>query len=104
MSDVTTLSIKMDRKLKSEADKLFAEMGMNLTTAVNVFVRQAVLEQAIPFRIYRPSLAHPSEINISQRLASLQEIRDLLSDADVGTTDLGQARADRRTVRYERTD
>ena len=31
---------------------LFSEMGMTLTTAVNVFIRQAVQEQAIPFRIY----------------------------------------------------
>ena len=48
---VTSLNIKIDRDLKAQADNLFNRMGMNLTTAVNVFVRQAVQEQAIPFQI-----------------------------------------------------
>jgi DNA-damage-inducible protein J len=51
MADVTNLNIRIDRDLKVQADRLFNDMGMNLTTAVNVFVRQAVREQAIPFRI-----------------------------------------------------
>jgi DNA-damage-inducible protein J len=50
MAGVTSLNIKIDRDLKTEADKLFSDMGMNLTAAVNVFIRQAVREQAIPFR------------------------------------------------------
>ena len=52
MLAATSLNIKMDRDLKAKADALFGKMGMTLTTAVNVFVRQAVQEQAIPFRIY----------------------------------------------------
>ena len=52
MADATSLNIKVNRDLKKQADLLFAEMGMTLTTAVNIFIRQAVLEQAIPFRIY----------------------------------------------------
>jgi len=51
MSELTSLNIKMDRSLKKQADALFSAMGMTMTTAVNVFVRQAVHEQAIPFRI-----------------------------------------------------
>jgi len=52
MADLTSLNIKIDRSLKTEADELFNAMGMNLTTAVNIFVRQAVAEQAIPFQIH----------------------------------------------------
>ena len=51
MSQLTSLNIKIDRDLKGQADELFNAMGMTLTTAVNVFVRQAVKEQAIPFII-----------------------------------------------------
>ena len=40
MAGVSNLNIKIDRELKAQADKLFNDMGMNLTTAVNVFVRQ----------------------------------------------------------------
>jgi len=51
MAGLTSLNIKIDRDLKREADALFNAMGMTLSTAVNVFVRQAVQEQAIPFQI-----------------------------------------------------
>jgi len=51
MAELTSLNIKIDRDLKAKADVLFNRMGMTLSTAVNVFVRQAVQEQAIPFQI-----------------------------------------------------
>ena len=52
LPELTNLNIKVNRDLKKQADALFNEMGMTLTTAVNIFIRQAVQEQAIPFRIY----------------------------------------------------
>lgn len=51
MADLTRLNIKIDGDLKREADALFNAMGMTLSTAVNIFVRQSVQEQAIPFQI-----------------------------------------------------
>ena len=51
LAELTSLNVKIDRKLKAEADALFNAMGMTLSTAINVFVRQAVQEQAIPFQI-----------------------------------------------------
>ena len=38
--NTTNISIRMDTKLKAQADALFAELGMNLSTAFNIFVRQ----------------------------------------------------------------
>jgi len=51
MSDTTNLSIRIDRGLKDEADQVFNEMGMNLTTAITIFVRQSVRQKKIPFEI-----------------------------------------------------
>lgn len=47
----TNISIRMDAELKTQADALFAELGMNLSTAFNIFVRQSLREGGIPFRI-----------------------------------------------------
>lgn len=47
-------NIKIDPDLKRQAQQLFADLGMDMTTAINVFLRQAVREQAIPFRIGAP--------------------------------------------------
>lgn len=47
----TTVSIRIDEDVKREADKLFNEFGINMSSAVNIFLRQAIREQSIPFKI-----------------------------------------------------
>jgi addiction module RelB/DinJ family antitoxin len=51
MTETTNLSIRIDRDLKEEAETVFNALGMNLTTAITVFVRQAVRQKKIPFEI-----------------------------------------------------
>ena len=45
------VTLRVDEELKRQADSLFSELGLNMTTAFNVFLRQSVREQQIPFRI-----------------------------------------------------
>ena len=52
MPKVST-NINLDLDLKKTAQELFADLGMDLTTAVTLFLKQAVREQAIPFAIKR---------------------------------------------------
>ena len=53
MTSVTT-SIKLDPELKKESQDLFEKLGLSWSAAVTLFLRQAVREQAIPFRIGEP--------------------------------------------------
>lgn len=46
-----TFSIRMDAQLKKESDALVEDMGMNATTAFNIFARAVVREKKIPFEI-----------------------------------------------------
>ena len=101
MAETTNLNIKIDRDLKLRADRLFNEMGMNLTTAVNVFVRQAVLERAIPFQIRRSVGSAGATASIEQRRAAMQEIRDLLANVDGSSIDLDKMRVERRSKKFE---
>ena len=50
-SSTSNISIRMDNELKAAAEALFDELGMNISTAFNIFVRQALRERGIPFRI-----------------------------------------------------
>ena len=101
MAEATNLNIKIDRHLKTQADRLFNDMGMNLTTAVNVFVRQAVLERAIPFKIHRDvKTASRAVAGINERRVAMQEIRDLLTGIDGQNIDLEQMKATRRADKY----
>ena len=52
MAKVST-SISIDAEVKDKAQKLFAEFGMDLSTAINIFLKQAIYERSIPFTIRR---------------------------------------------------
>jgi len=89
MSAIST-NIKIDPALKRESQKLFESLGLNLSTAVNIFLRQAVREQAIPFRVGTPipnltTLKAIEEarngIGLSQGFSSVSELMERL-DAD----------------------
>ena len=47
------VTIRVDEDIKREADELFDDLGMSFTTAINIFLRQAVREGRIPFQVGR---------------------------------------------------
>ena len=51
ISSSTNLNIRIDSNLKKDAEDLFKRLGLNMTSAINVFLTQSVREQAIPFEI-----------------------------------------------------
>lgn len=88
MAKTTNISIRMDSELKEQADALFEELGMNITTAFNIFVRQALREGGIPFDI---SINNPNKKTVAamieaERIAkdnstkSFTNVEDLLAD------------------------
>ena len=72
----TNVSIRMDTELKAQADELFAELGMNLSTAFNIFVRQSLREGGIPFEIRtdRPN---------KETIAAMLEAENIAKDPNV---------------------
>jgi DNA-damage-inducible protein J len=78
MSGTTTnISIRMDTELKAQADALFGELGMNISTAFNIFVRQAIREGGIPFKIKldKPNAETAAAIREAERIAGDPEIK-----------------------------
>ena len=47
----TSMNIRMDAEVKKQAEALFNEIGMNMTTAINIFLKQAIRENGIPFEL-----------------------------------------------------
>ena len=71
MKETTNVSIRMDTQLKDEADALFSELGMNMTTAISIFVRQALREGGIPFEVKmdRPNRQTSAALKEAERIA-----------------------------------
>lgn len=47
----TSMTIRMNKKVKQEAQEIFAALGMDMTTAINVFLRQAIYYKGFPFDV-----------------------------------------------------
>ena len=43
----TNLNIRTDKEVKDKAEEIFSELGLNMTTAVNIFLRTAIREHGI---------------------------------------------------------
>lgn len=48
---MTTINIRIDESVKNKATKTFASMGLDVSSAVKLFIHQSILEQRIPFEI-----------------------------------------------------
>lgn len=89
-TNTTNVTIRMDADIKAQAEALFAEFGMNLTTAFNVFVRQALREGRIPFDI---SINQPNK----ETIAALLEAERIAKDHSVkGYTNMDELFAELR--------
>ena len=70
---VTNLNIRTDKHVKEQAEQLFAALGLNMTTPVNLFLRTAIRKHGIPFDLI---LDEPNETTV----AAIEEEKRLLND------------------------
>ena len=57
MANTTNFSVRMDSDIKKQCEALYGELGINLTTAINVFLRQSIRVGGFPFdvRVEQPN-------------------------------------------------
>lgn len=87
MSTMATINIRTDLETKKEAEQLFEEFGLSMTSAINVFLKQVIREKRIPFEI---GYENPNELtanvlkeaeegkNLSPVYESIEEMMDSL--------------------------
>ena len=63
----TSMSIRLDSEVKEQAQQVFNHLGMDMTTAINIFLRQAIQYQGLPFDV---------------RLDENQKLLQVLTDVD----------------------
>lgn len=66
----TTITFRTDKQLKEDASKVFESMGMNLSTALNLFMKQAVLKKRFPLQLDEYSISDVSFV-YNEDLSSL---------------------------------
>ena len=48
---MSQIAVRVDDKLKKDATEVFSELGLDMTTAVKLFLKQSVLTKSIPFKL-----------------------------------------------------
>ena len=81
----TSMSIRLDSEVKEQAQQVFNNLGMDMTTAINIFLRQAIQYQGLPFDVRLDESRNLLEVltdldqnrNMSQ---SFESVSDLMED------------------------
>ena len=64
MSRSPTLQVRIDQRLKDEADALFAKLGLDTSTAIRMFLTQATLQRRIPFDVALRDEVEPEALDL----------------------------------------
>ena len=72
----TNLNIRMDKDVKDQAEQIFSALGLNMTTAINIFWKTSIREKGIPFAL---KLDVPNEVTV----AAIEEGRRIAADPSV---------------------
>lgn len=75
IAKTTNFTVRVDAEKKAEAEKLFADLGMTLSGAFNVFLSHALMVQGLPFAVRRE---RPNRTT----LAAMREAVQLANDPD----------------------
>ena len=76
MAETTNLNIRIDKELKERAEVFFNELGLNMSAAFNIFVRQSLRQGKIPFELSIVADPFYSSTNMAILRQSIQEAND----------------------------
>ena len=72
MSNITNMTIRIDKEFKKEMDCLFKNLGINTSAAIMMFLKQCEREQGIPFTV-------TMEVPNKRLLSALEESEDIVN-------------------------
>ena len=87
----STIQVRVEEELKSKADALFKDLGTDTTTAIRMFLTQAVATNGFPFEIKRQAEVNPyAPMTEKEILAKLKKSREqeMFRDADDVISDM----------------
>ncbi|HHA9358329.1 TPA: type II toxin-antitoxin system RelB/DinJ family antitoxin [Streptococcus pneumoniae] len=80
-----SMSIRLDSEIKEQAQQVFSNLGMDMTTAINIFLRQAIQYQGLPFDVRldenRKLLQVLTDLDQNRNMSqSFESVSDLMED------------------------
>lgn len=81
----TNLNIRTDKDIKEHADRIFSELGLTMTSAINMFLRTTIRENGIPFplKLDTPNQTTAQAIEEGRRIAADSSVKGYTSMDDL---------------------
>ena len=92
------LQVRVEDSLKDEAAQVFEKLGIDTSTAVRMFLKRAIMENGIPFRMTIPKTPY----NADRGYRAMVEISDASERNGVSEMSLDEINAEIETSRKER--
>lgn len=75
----TNINIRIDKDLKDEFDEICNELGLTMTTAINIFAKTMVRQQKIPFEVSKKTYNQ-------ETIDAINEVRQMIKNSDTSKT------------------
>jgi len=72
MTETVDVTVRLNREVKEQAEKMFGDFGMNLSTAFDIFARQALRQGKIPFEISDPFYGEKNRARLARSIADAE--------------------------------
>ena len=86
MSKTATIRARMEPSLKEHVEQIFQKLGLNTTEAINLFYKQVVLNNGLPFELKIPNettLQTFQDTDAGRNLVECKDIDDMFEKLDI---------------------
>ncbi|MCH4165195.1 MAG: type II toxin-antitoxin system RelB/DinJ family antitoxin [Lentilactobacillus diolivorans] len=73
----TSISITTNLADKQRATKIFNSLGLNLSTAINIFLKKSIAEGGLPFEVKDPFYSEANQAELNRRFKKVSESKDI---------------------------
>ena len=95
------LQVRLDETLKNDAIKIFETLGLDISSAVRMFLKRSILERGIPFKLTIPDEPYKAERGY-QAMLKMQEISEQNGNSNMTldeiNDEINQARQERAQI------
>lgn len=78
------ISLRVDDEIKRNAERTFNEIGLSMSTAINIFLKTVVRENRIPFELSAdPFYSKENQLELERRISDIRSGKSVLKEHDL---------------------
>ena len=79
---MSTISVNIDQEIKRQSEALFKKLGLNMSTAINIFLRQAIRSSGLPFEVVSDEIKEPGIFDVQHPYYRAEYVQNLIDRGD----------------------